>query len=864
MRTAAARLRAGLTRVRLLNLREIVTHRLRVVTSLSVIVVASALLVAVFGTFGSLTGSVRDMTAALTGEADLEVAGISDTGLDGRIAGQLRADLDDAQAVVPMIRAQVRLDPADAEPATDPRLSLLIGSDQRVTQLSPQLRDALRQSEGQEVDLDALRTGVIAGPGTGLRQGDRIKINGVDVTVLQVAPAAGTEVLNRGNFFFAFLPLAQQITARAGGGSAESGAGRVDSLLIVAKPGADLSQMRERAERTVDGRAVVVDPAFRMKQAEVATAVTRDSTLLVSVISLVIAGFLVFNTMNMAVASRRSALAMVRALGARRGQLVSDMLWEAAIFGLVGGLIGIPIGILAGRWAIGRLPEMTLNSIGAAVDYHLPVFAPFVALAACVLACVAATALAARTVFSVAPVEAMSAAGGDVDKPLSRPIVLIAGIGGIGGIVASWVLATTVPGRAAIVAGAVFGACGLLLCFALTGPLVRAATAVAGRFGPPGTLAAVNTERASRRVWATVMTVAVAIAVGMGTSGALQNLVSSISGSLQGLGDPGFYLSTSNKDGIPTGPTFGDDVARAAAEVPGVADVRDSQWARVNVGDARILVQGLAPGLKAPFVVKTDPGALQRVFDGDGIVLSSVLSRNLGLGIGDEVRMATPTGFHSLTVRDVVDYVAIDSGSAAISLDLLREWFERPGATFLQVDTEPGADVEQVRAGLEAVAQRYSQGRLPLYVYSGEEALRATQESAEQSGAFTVAIQWIVAVAAAVALLNTLLLSVIERRRELAVLRALGASRRFVFSMVLSEAVAIAVVGSITGLILGGMLHLLSDQILTASTSIQVHYSPQWSTLLYVAVSVGLCIVGALTPAVRAARLNISESIAAE
>ncbi len=409
-----------------------------------------------------------------------------------------------------------------------------------------------------------------------------------------------------------------------------------------------------------------------------------------------------------------------------------------------------------------------------------------------------------------------------------------------------------------------FGACGLLLCFALTGPLVRGVSTLAGRFGSPGTLAAVNTDRASRRVWATVMTVAVAIAVGMGTSGALQNLVSSLSSSLQGLGDPGFYLSTSSKDGIPIGPTFSDEVTTAARAVPGVADVHGSQWAAVNVGDARILVQGLTAGLSAPFIAKTDPAALRQVLDGDGIVLSSVAARNLGRKVGDEVRLATPTGYQVLSVRDIVDYVAIDSGSAAISLAKMRTWFERPGATFLQVDLKPGADPEQVRAGLEAVAHKYSVGRLPLHVYSGAEAVQATQESAEQSGAFTVAIQWIVAVAAAVALLNTLLLSVIGRRRELAVLRALGASRRFVFSMVLSEAVAIAVVGSVVGVVLGGMLHLLSDEILTASTSIQVHYSPQWSTLLYVAVSVGLCIVGALTPAVRAARMNISESIAAE
>ena len=231
--------------------------------------------------------------------------------------------------------------------------------------------------------------------------------------------------------------------------------------------------------------------------------------------------------MNMAVASRRSALAMVRALGARRGQLVGDMLGEAAFYGFLGGLIGIPVGILAGRWAISRLPEMTLN--------------PSVRQSTITCRCshpswrwrralprVAATALAARTVFSVSPVEAMSAAGGDVDKPPSRPVVAVAAVGGLVGIAASWVLATSVPGRTAIIAGAVFRS-EWVVAVSLAH---RTAGARGDRSCRPircaGTLAAVNTARASRRVWATVMTVAVAIAVGMGTSGALQNLVSSL------------------------------------------------------------------------------------------------------------------------------------------------------------------------------------------------------------------------------------------------------------------------------------------------------------------------------------------------
>ena len=104
----------------------------------------------------------------------------------------------------------------------------------------------------------------------------------------------------------------------------------------------------------------------------------------------------------------------------------------------------------------------------------------------------------------------------------------------------------------------------------------------------------------------------------------------------------------------------------------------------------------------------------------------------------------------------------------------------------------------------------------------------------------------------------------IERRRELGVLRAMGASRRFVRRMVLAEAAAVALVGSALGLILGTALHLLSNRILSATTALDVLYSPRPTILIFVGIAVVLCLVGAVVPATRAARMNISESILSE
>ena len=831
---------AALTRVRVLNLRELRDHRLRVVTSLIVVAVSSALLIAVLGTYGSLSESIRDFDAAINGTAQLEVASIADSGIDESVAGDIRAQVPDAKSVVPVIRGTAVVD--------DKRIAL-VGSDFRARALAGGVQEAAATGLSPG-DLD---DGVIVGSGTGLSLGQRLSVNGVDVRVVRVVDGAG---LNNGDFMFAYLGLAQRLTGLSG---------KVSSILVVAAPGVDVGMLRDEVRRVVDGRAVVVDPGFRAKQAEVAGSVTRDSTLLVSLISLVIAAFLVFNTMNMAVASRRASLAMVRALGAKRSHLVSDLLAESAVFGFVGGLIGVPIGILTGRWAISRVPTTKRDSVSIVVDYHLPSYAPVVAVIACVLACVAATSLAARSVFAVSPVEAMVSGQVADTGPQRGPLTVLAAVAGVALLVGSWFIAVDVPGRPAIVAGAVYAVGALLVCFALTRPLVRLVVSVARRFGGPGQLAAVNTERAPRRAWATLMTVAVAIAVGMGTSGALDNLVASISHSLDGLGDPDFYVSSTPRDEIPAGAALPGAIADEVRAVPGVSRVVGAQWANVNVGEARILVQGLEPGSTAPFTKKTTPQALSDVLDGRGIILSSVLARSLDADIGSTLRLATPTGYHDLVVRDIVDYISIDSGTAAMSNPLLAQWFNRTGDTYLQIDVEPSADRAAVQEQLQRIVDAHPLPRSgTAYVYTGAQALAATQQQAQQAGAFTVAIQWIVSVAAAIALLNTLLLSVLERRRELGVLRAMGASRRFISRMVVAEAGAIAVVGTVTGLVMGTGLHFLADKILSATTSLDITYSPRPSTLLFVAVSIVLCLVGAFVPAARAARMNITEAIVEE
>jgi putative ABC transport system permease protein len=115
--------------------------------------------------------------------------------------------------------------------------------------------------------------------------------------------------------------------------------------------------------------------------------------------------------------------------------------------------------------------------------------------------------------------------------------------------------------------------------------------------------------------------------------------------------------------------------------------------------------------------------------------------------------------------------VGVLGGVLSMSLTQLRDWFDRPGSTILMVNLIPGADGSQVEAAIR--------DKVPndVLVYSGEEAASAVGESMAQGTALIGVMAWIVVFVASVALLNTLMLSVLERRRELGVLRAMGSSR---------------------------------------------------------------------------------------
>lgn len=824
---------SGLSRIRALNLRELRVHPGRTVTSAGVVAVAACLLVAVFGISGSVTGSAERLVDGVGGAADLEVSGVTDSGFDEGLAG-LVAAVPSVAVAAPMLRMQA-----------GPDRLLVLGADPRGASLGSDLG---RLVAPVAVALATTPNGVAVGPETGLAVGDSVDLGAGTATVAAVLGGDARD-LSGGRFVVAPLTTAQDLTGRPG---------RIDSVLVATDPGADTVRVRDDIDAAIGGRALVATPNLRALQSSGGISLMQALTLSAASGALVVAAFLVYNVTSMAVASRRPTISLLRAIGGRRRVIVADLLGEAAVLGIVGGVVGAAAGVFVGRAVIGRIPPALLQGVEADIEYILPPYAIPAAVAACLLAAVAAAALAARQVYAVAPVEALVPVGASSIDTATRSTRVLALVAGVFVAACAVGVATQATGRVAVTAIALTSAAQVLLCFAAGPYLVRATASVARTLGTPGVLAATTLERAPLRVWTTLMTVVVGVSMTVSTTGSNTNVIDSATASFASLGEVDAYVGSADPGVFPTAPILPSSVEAAVAATPGVAGVGEGQMAYTTVGDSRVMLTGLAPGSTAPPADALTDETRDRLIDGEGVAVSRDVAAALDVDAGDVVDLPTPTGVHSVEVLQVVPFFAASGGVVALSMTQLRAWFERPGATILGVRFEPGADPETVMGALRAA--------LPegINVYSGAESVRAVGESVRGGTVLVAAMAWIVVGVAAVALLNTLTLSVLERRRELGVLRAMGASRRFVSRSVLAEAAAIGVVGGVLGAAFGAASQYVTSFAMSRVLGVDVAFATGPMLLVSTCVATALAMVGAVAPAVRASRRTIVGAVAVE
>ncbi|MEV6584018.1 FtsX-like permease family protein [Streptomyces sp. NPDC051582] len=639
--------------------------------------------------------------------------------------------------------------------------------------------------------------------------------------------------------------------------------GRYTSIDVSAKPGTDEFRLAEgiRALLPADRAEAVTGSAQATQQATYTDTLTRGyqkMPMIFAGVSLFIGSFLIVNTFTMLVARRTREIALLRAIGSSRRQVVRSVLWEAVVLGLVSSAAGFVLGlgiasVLPGLLSTSqdRLPD------GPLVIGPLPVVA---ALGVGVGITVLAAWLPSRKAAKVAPIEALRACEQPPTATASRVrggvglVLLAAG----GGLLVS--LTGAKDASEANLQNAMFG-CALIvvalivLAPLLAVPVIRLTGRLTGRLGITGHLARENALRDPRRTAATAAALIVSTAlvaglavIGNSTGQALDRQAAA------GLGADYVIGSRTTMTAIDPG------TEKRVAATPGVRTAAGVADSTVFTGGAVRAIAGVDPATVGE-VMKLDfaAGSLKDLGPGR-VALSATVAREQGVGAGSQVkaRIGQNQEFTQYTVVGVYADNPTAGDVLGSRADVQRDSFLPDSVQRILVRADGAAVSKTTEDRLRAAA-----GNSPLVQVKDRQAL--VDEAAGSLADLLTLMYGLLAIGTVISLLgivNTLAMSVADRTREFGVLRAIGMDRAGIRRMIRLESVTVAAFGTLLGLA-GGLFGAWGVGSLTNGAMKEYSLSPPWGTLLLVClVSLTIGVLAAAVPARRAAALSPLEAVA--
>lgn len=570
-------------------------------------------------------------------------------------------------------------------------------------------------------------------------------------------------------------------------------------------------------------------------------------------VALFVGVFLVLNTFSIIVAQRLRELALLRAIGASKGQVIASVLLEATLIGSLASVVGLGLGIgvgallaLAVSWLFGGAP---LAGIG------VPAAALISSVAVGLLVTLVAALIPAVRAARVPPIAALQQAAG-VDRPLTK-LTLAGAVTTAAGIATLALTLTGAFGLPGLLAGVLLVFVGVSLLIPVIARPVVSALGRMFAWSTPGELGRRNTGRNPRRTAITAAALMVGVALVTTVSTIFSSLTTSTDRLLADDLQADLIIAGEQFTAMP--PVFDAQVLTEARQLPEVAAVTGFWLDLVELPGGNI-IQAVDDVTAWQKMVGTQPveGSLDTLRRGQ-VLVDDRTAEQQGLTPGDLVPINLPRG-------DETDYtvVGIYQRKQLLAEGYLLSSEEADG--FRSPQPVQGMIALREDALMEPVRDKLDQ----LLADSPEVLLQDLSSYADQQTAVLdqvlIFVQVLLLLAMGIAVLgviNTLVLSMIERTRELGLLRAVGLSRAATMRMITVEAVVISIFGALLGIGVGAGLGAATVQILRDDGL--THLSLPWGLMIAYLIVAGLVgVVAALIPAIRAARLNVLGAIGYE
>lgn len=839
------------------TLKSVLARKLRLVLSGLAVVLGVMFVSGSFVLTDTLDRSFKDLFATAYSEVDVEVAVKSKVGQDdpeAARAGTLTAADVEAVASVDGVRTAVGDVVGSARP---------IGENGKVltTSGAPRLgiawrddgQEEIRDGRGPQRDDEVVISAYLAETG-GFQVGERMSVLTLEpkrtFTVAGIFGYPGDRDSLGGELTTAFTEATAQ-RLLLGTPGAYSG------ITVRGDEGVSQTVLRDRVQGAL-GDAYQVKTGEQLAEEsadEIGEGLAFFNYVLLGFagIALFVGVFIILNTFSIIVAQRTRELALLRAMGASRRQMITSVVVEAVVIGLIASVVGLGAGIGVGALLANLFSTLgggSLHLAGIAVPPAAIISSFAVGLVVTVLAALLPAVRASR----IPPVAALREAA-TPDRPLTRLTVA-------GGVL-------SVAGGGLLGLGFADGTLwlimsGLLVSFvgvALLTPLIsRPVVSLIGKllsWSVPGTLGRRNSARNPRRTAITAAALMVGISLITGVGVVLTSATASITKVADTQIKADLIISGESTDGQ-AGGTFAADRMDRITGTPGV----ESAFGRYNDG---VLVNGErkfatavtdVPAMERIFGLSAAAGTITDLADGEiGVDAASATALDLRQGSTATVQTTkgeqrTYTVAFVLAESRVVDDVLFLPMSAV-------DGFALPQISSAFVKADQDADVADVRKRLEPVFADNPE-------ISVQDLSSYVRQQAAQLDTVLMMIQVLLALAILVAVLgviNTLALSVVERTRELGLLRAIGMRRAQVMRMITVESVVISVFGALLGIVVGTALGVAAVRALEDMGITDVGIP--WAQLGgYLLIAAGIGVVAAILPAIRAARLNVLQAIA--
>lgn len=699
----------------------------------------------------------------------------------------------------------------------------------------------------------------------GLADGDKFTVEAqtgpIELTVRGIFDSSGIGDVYDGNVAVMDIYAAQDVFGRGN---------KIDRIDISNEKEVDIDELQKTLAERVGGLNVV-RPNLRGKSLENSVTTMHAGFTIMSILALTIAVFIIFNSFTISVNQRWKEIAVLRSIGVERRGIRLMFLAESVILGLAGSSIGIAFGLLVAQAAMSAIVGMTAKVYGfesspGVIEFDIRFAAGAFALG--LVASLVAAWLPANSAASLEPAAALRNI--ETRQPDGRSSRLRIALGFaliIGGLL---LIRFTPPTVGSYIQTAYSFAIQLGMILLL--PKIIEIGAIFLRplmsllFGIEGVIAVETMERAPRRTVATVGAIMIGLTFALSNASLVQSQKIAITRSIDKAIAADILVTTSDQLHSRTY-HFNAETARTVSSLPGVKTADEVRVTAIDYDGLEVTI--LAHDMAAYFDISPDlldhgdaTTAREITAKGEGILISNNLAFRWDVGLGDKITVRSPKGELNLPVVGMLDYYRSENGTIFMERELYKRYWDDTDVDYVLIDLMAGVNRQEFKSRIQTAIARTQQA----FIYTHAEYKSWVDRLMDQFF-MLMYMQIVVAIiVAAIGLINTMLISVAERRRELGIFRAVGGLRVQVVKMVLLEAISISVIGFASGAVTG----LMNSYFLikTAARVVAGFDLPFHFPYLLLAASVPSVIIIALLsawlPARNAARLQVADAIGYE